>query len=162
MTERFGDRNTFAVEVGPGAGSSTLRVVDIWAAGKQLTVNDNVAYVPSLLYAIRGTAAQVRGRSVPSCPFPGQSPEVVFELLERDETEFREHYWFLQWGEIVDNVSKYAYLDHESLVLMFALRAPTPPMPDDRGRVFVATIHVDVFSQVLDAAANLLQQAVAS
>jgi hypothetical protein len=161
VTERFGDRRTFAIEIGPSAGSSTLRVVDIWASGKQLTVNDNLAYVPSLLHAIRRTSAQVRGRSVPPCPFPGMAPEVIFEMLERDKTEFREHYWFLQWDEIVDNVSKYAYLDRESLVLMFAFRGPTHPILEDRGRVFVAAIQVDGLSSVLDAAANLLEKALA-
>jgi hypothetical protein len=111
--------------------------------GKQLTVNDNVAYVPSLLYAIRRTAAKVRGRSVPPCSFPGMAPEVIFELLERDKTAFREHYWFLQWDEIVDNVSKYAYLDRGSLVLMFAFPGPAHPTLEDRGSIFVATIQVD-------------------
>jgi hypothetical protein len=32
MTQRFGDRTTFAVEVGPSM-SADLRVVDLWAAG---------------------------------------------------------------------------------------------------------------------------------
>lgn len=161
MTERFGDRSTFAIEIGPGAGSSALRVVDIWAAGEQLTVDDNVAYVPSLLHAIRRTAARVSERSVPSCPFPGQSPDVIFQLLEHDETEFREQYWFLQWDEILDNVSKYAYLDGASLVLMVSVRRPTHPAPVDRGRVFVATIEVDFFSTVLETAANLLEHSFA-
>jgi hypothetical protein len=59
VIERFGDRETFAVEVGSSAGSAALRVVDIWAAGKRLTVDDNVAYIPSFLPAIRGTATSM-------------------------------------------------------------------------------------------------------
>jgi hypothetical protein len=99
---------------------------------------------------MRGTAGEVRERSVPPCPFPGQSPDVIFQLLERDETEFREHYWFLRWDEIVDNVSRYAYLDHESLVLMFAFRELTYPKRAERGRVFVATIGVADFATVVE------------
>jgi hypothetical protein len=39
MTQRFGDRTTFAVEVGQSM-SADLRVVDLWAAGKWLTTDD--------------------------------------------------------------------------------------------------------------------------
>ena len=43
---RFGDRDSFAVEVGPIEGAA-LRIVDLWPAGEQLTTDDNVDYMPS-------------------------------------------------------------------------------------------------------------------
>jgi hypothetical protein len=160
VTERFGDRDTFAIEIGPAAGSAALRAVDLWATGKQLTLDDNVAYVPSLLPAMRRTATDVRERSVPPCPFPGRSPDVIFQLPERDETKFREHYWFLYWDEIVDNVSKHAFLDCDSLVLIFAFRESMYPTLEDQGRAFVATIGVADFVTAVGAAVKLLEQLV--
>jgi hypothetical protein len=43
VTERFADRDTFGIEIGSAAGSAALRVVGLWAASQQLTVDDNVA-----------------------------------------------------------------------------------------------------------------------
>ena len=48
MTRQFGDRTTFAVEVG-GTATPGLRVVDLWAAGRRLTVDDNGPGVPDEL-----------------------------------------------------------------------------------------------------------------
>ncbi|GAB2872783.1 hypothetical protein GCM10027176_87900 [Actinoallomurus bryophytorum] len=154
MTRRFGDQATFAVEVGE-AESPQLRIVDLWAAGKRLTTDDNSTFLPFFCPAMRSTAAQVRRRDVRPCPFPGRSPEETFRLLEQDKTAFREHFWFMEWGETVDNVSRYAYLD-DDLILVFAFRRPTHPFPDDLGTIFVARIPPDDFATTLQAAAELL------
>lgn len=69
MRRRVGEQITFAIEIGE-AVSADLRVVDVWTAGKRLTVNDNVAYVPSLCHYLRSAAAQVRRREIRSYPFP--------------------------------------------------------------------------------------------
>ncbi|MFK3983436.1 hypothetical protein ACI2K4_24010 [Micromonospora sp. NPDC050397] len=156
MVQQFGDRATFAVEIGEfWGGSSQLRIVDLWAAGKRLTVDDNCAYLPSFTYAMRSTAARVRHGDVGSCPFPGRSPEEIFRLLVADETESREQYWFMQWGPTVDNLSKYAYLDGD-LVLVFTFWRPTHPVPGERDRVFVATIPPADFVATIEAAVGLL------
>lgn len=155
MAQRFGDRATFAVEVGPIVPPA-LRVVDLWSAGRRLTIDDNVSYVPFLCSAMRWTAAQVRRREVAPCPFPGRSPEEIFRLLHADETAFRESYWFMQWGEIVDNVSKYAYLGDE-LVLVYAFWRPSHPLPEDRGKVLVARLRPDEFAAALERAADLME-----
>ncbi|OKI79503.1 hypothetical protein A6A27_40595 [Micromonospora sp. CB01531] len=55
----------------------------------------------------------MRRRDVKPCPFPGRAPEEIFRLLHADETVFREQFWFMHWGETVDNVSTYAYLDDD-------------------------------------------------
>ncbi|MEU1746646.1 hypothetical protein ACWD8I_13750 [Micromonospora arida] len=154
MTRRFGDRATFAVEVGE-VESPDLRTVDVWAAGMQLTIDDNSAYLPSLRMAMRSTASRVRRRDVAACPFPGRSPEAVFRLLEQDGTGFRERFWFLQWGETLDSVSRYAYLDGD-LVLVFSFWRPTRPVSDDVGAIFVARLAPDEFATTVRAAADLL------
>jgi hypothetical protein len=154
MTRRFGNRATFAVEVGE-VESPQLRIVDLWAAGKRLTTDDNSAFLPSFCGAIRSTAEQVRRGDLRHCPFPGRSPKEIFRLLEQDETEFRERFWFMEWGETVDNVSRYAYLDGD-LVLAFAFWRPTHPFPDDLGTIFVARLPPDEFVTTVLAAAELL------
>lgn len=89
MTRCFGNRATFAVEVGEIQPPS-LRAVDLWAAGKRLTVDDNSVFVPFFLPAMRLSAARARRCDLKPCPFPGRAPEEIFRLLHADETEFRE------------------------------------------------------------------------
>jgi hypothetical protein len=154
MTRRFGDRAVFAVEVGEKQ-SSALRVVDLWAAGKWLTTDDNVAYVPSFSWYMRSDAERVRRRHIKPCPFPGRAPEDVLRLLHADETGFREQFRFMRWNETVDNVSAYAYLDHD-LVIVFQFWRASHPVPEDLGKVFVSRIPPDEFVAVVEQAANLL------
>ena len=155
MTRRFGSRTTFAVEVGEALPPS-LRVVDLWAAGVRITINDNVAYVPSLVHYMRSAAMQVRHRQIRLCPFPESSPEVIFQQLESDETDFREQYWFMRWSEIVDNVSCYAYLD-DDLVIVFAFRRAEHLLPEDLGKVFVTRIPLEDFATTLLEAVHVLE-----
>ncbi|WP_422735691.1 hypothetical protein ACN263_18755 [Micromonospora sp. WMMD729] len=154
MTRRFGDRTRLAVEIGE-AEPHQLRVVDLWAAGRRLTTGDNCVFLPSFIRAMRSSAARVSRRDVEPCPFSGRTPEEIFQLLEADDTEFRERFWFLQWGEIVDNVSRYAYLD-DDLVIVFAFWRPDHPRPDDLGTVFVARIPPEEFVATVEDAADLL------
>lgn len=154
MTRRFGDRSTFAIEVGE-VWSRDLRIVDVWAAGKRLTTDDNTAFVPSICRQMRPAAAQVRQRDIPPCPYPGRSPEEIFRRLRADGTEFAERYWFIQWSEILDNVSKYAYLDHD-LVIVFGFWRETHPFPEDLGKVFTVRIPPDAFATTVQEAADLL------
>lgn len=59
------------------------------------------------------------------------------------------------WGETVDNVSRYAYLD-DDLVIIFAFWRPKHPFPEDLGKVFVARIPPDEFAATLEKAAELM------
>jgi hypothetical protein len=154
MTRRFGDRATFAVEVGAIA-SPGLRVVDLWVAGKRLTVNDNAAYVPSLSAYMRMDAQRVHQRDIAGCPSPGREPEEIFLLLYADETEFREQFWFMRWSEIVDNVSIYAYLDGD-LAIVFKFWREDHPVPEELGKVFVARIPPKKFVAIVENATGLL------
>ncbi|BCY10639.1 hypothetical protein [Actinoplanes sp. L3-i22] len=154
MTERFGDRATFAVEIG-GVATPGLRVVDVWAAGRRLTVDDNAAYVPSLAFYMRADAQRVRAGDLPACPFPGRSPEEIFGLVHADRTEFRERFWFLRWTEIVDNVSTYAYLDGD-VVLGFRFWRDTHPVPEELGRFFTTRIPPEEFATIVENAVDAL------
>jgi hypothetical protein len=156
MTRRFGDRARFSVEIGEITPPS-LRTVDLWAGGKWLTADDNTAFLPTFIGFLRTTAAQVRRRDVSPCPFPQRSPEEIFRLLYADdETDFREQFWLLHWGETVDNLTSYVYLDGGDLVIVFSYGRASHPFPEDLGKVFVARIPPDEFVAVLEEAADLL------
>jgi len=154
MAKRFGDRATFAVEVGP-LEPSDLRIVDLWAADTLLTTEDNTAFVPSFSRFLRSSAVQVRRGEVKPCPFPEHPPEQSFHLLHPDQTGFREQYWFMRWGETVDNVSSYAYLN-DDLVIVFTFWRTPQPFLANLGKVFVARIPPQEFVDTLDAAADYL------
>ncbi|GIH19000.1 hypothetical protein [Rugosimonospora africana] len=156
MRRSLGNRATFAVEVAD-TEPHALRTVDVWAAGKRLTIADNSAFVPSFSRAMRSSAAQARRHDVKPCPLPGRSPEEIFRLLHADHTEFREQFWFMQWGETIDNVATYAYLDNNDLVIVFAFWREDHPFPEDLGKVFVARIPPDEFAVIAEQAADLLE-----
>ena len=148
MTERFGDRATFAVEVG-GVATGRLRVVDLWVAGERLTVKDNAAYVPSLAYYMGLDAEKVRKREIPPSPFPGREPEEISRRLDADRTGFRQRFWFMQWTEIVDDVSIYAYLDDDLVIIFRFYQRP--------GEIFVSRIRPEDFLAVVDDATGRLK-----
>ncbi|GAA1859574.1 hypothetical protein [Asanoa iriomotensis] len=154
MPIRFGDRSTFAIEVGAHE-SPRLRVVDLWAADVRLTVHDNVAYVPSFCHLMRRTADDVNRGEIERSPYPGRSPEETYRLLGEGDAEFRERFWFMRWGETVDNLSPLAYLDGD-LVLMFSFFRDTHPNPEQLGKVFVARIAPETFVKTIEDAVDLL------
>jgi hypothetical protein len=161
MMQRFGDRARFCVEIGE-ITSPSLRTVDFWAGSKWLTTDDNMAYVPSLCYYLRSTAARVRHRDVSPVPFPECSPEKIFRLLyaAAGEPHLPERFWLLHWGETVDNAKSYVFLDGDDLVIVFGYWRATHPFPEDLGKVFVARISSDEFVAVLEQATDLLDAGV--
>ncbi|MEV4283098.1 hypothetical protein [Actinoplanes xinjiangensis] len=82
--------------------------------------------------------------------------EIFRLLLADDETDFREQFQLMHWGETVDNVTSYAYLDGDDLMIVFSYWRAEHPFPEDLGEVFVARIPADEFTAVLDRAADLL------
>lgn len=159
---RFGDRATFAVEVGGlpdyvvAAGAthtSEVREVDVWAGGKCLTRHDNAAFVPTLVPDLRHSAELVRRKEVPARPFPWRSPAEVFRLLRANETEFRQRFWLLNtWDEIMDSVETYTWVDGPLLVIAARIRRPVPT------EIFVARVPQDEFVATVDEAASFLSE----
>ncbi len=62
----------------------------------------------------------------------------------------------MHWGETVDNVTSYVYLDGDDLVIIFGYWPAEHPFPEDLGKVFVARMPPDEFSIILEQAADLL------
>ena len=61
----------------------------------------------------------------------------------------------MQWSETVDNLSTYAYLDGE-LVIVFAFWRDTHPFPEDLGKVFTVRMPPDEFADTVEKAADWL------
>jgi hypothetical protein len=164
MTQRFGNRATFAVEVGglPAylveaglvkAGETQVfdfRVVDLWLGGRLLTCHDNAAYVPTIVHHMRYAAELVRRREIPLRPFPWRSPAEVFRILHANDSEFGGQFWlFRHWDEILDSVETYTWLD-DLLVVAYRIWRPY------RTEVFVARVPPDEFVSTIDEAVDFL------
>lgn len=104
---------------------------------------------------MRRDAHRVRLGDIPPRPFAGQAPEAVYRLLRADRTGFGQQFWFLRWGETVDNVAAYAYLEGD-LVIVFEHRPTTDPAVANLGKVSVARIPPDDFVAMVDEAADAL------
>ena len=61
----------------------------------------------------------------------------------------------MRWSETLDNVSAYAYLDND-LVIVFQFWRASHPFPEDLGTVFVVRIPPDEFVAIVEEAADLL------
>lgn len=76
----LGDKLRFAAEVGE---QGQLCRVDLWAAGKWLTCDDNTAYVPQFRREVLDTAAWLRSGAGFPMPFAGVSAEATHQRLMR-------------------------------------------------------------------------------
>ncbi|WP_328623961.1 hypothetical protein OHA88_02165 [Streptomyces sp. NBC_00353] len=104
MNVILGDKRRFAAEVGE---QGQLRRLDLWAAGKWLTCDDNMAYVPQFRRDVLDTAAWLQSGEGFSMPFAGLSAEATHRRLmhragEDDETAadhgLRSQFQALLWG----------------------------------------------------------------
>lgn len=147
MTALLGDKQRFAVEVGEIAeagkswgGGDQLRRVDLWAAGRWLTCDDNTAFVPELCMDVRDTLNWLRSGSDLSPPHAGVSlVETHRRLLDVDDGT-REQFWFPLWGPITDNVSGHVFRDGELLSITLEFWRETHQPLAERGEVFVTHI----------------------
>ncbi|MET7309209.1 hypothetical protein ACWD7C_20945 [Streptomyces sp. NPDC005134] len=79
MTVVLGDRHRFAAEV--GEWDHVLCRVDLWAAGKWLTCDDNMVFAEQFRLAVLDTAAWLRSGGGSPPPFADLSPEATHRRL---------------------------------------------------------------------------------
>ncbi|KOT78381.1 hypothetical protein ADK70_34400 [Streptomyces rimosus subsp. pseudoverticillatus] len=155
----MGDKNRFAAEVGEWDGA--LCRVDLWAAGKWLTCDDNSSFVGQFRRDVLDTAAWLRSGQGSALPFDGLSPEATHRrLMHRagadDETEaeyeLRSRFRVLSWGPTTDNVTAHLFRDADRLILTFQFWREKHLLkhPEDAGEVFVAETPVVEFVGILD------------
>ncbi|MDI6098747.1 hypothetical protein QLQ12_09055 [Actinoplanes sp. NEAU-A12] len=129
----------------------------MWAGGTWLTTFDNTAFVLSFTRYMRSDAEQVRRRDIRPSPFPEHSPKEVCQLLyaESAESDFPWQFRLMDWGPTTDDVTCFAYLNGDELVLTLVQRVDNQ-LPDDPLKVIVAKMLAEEFVAVLTEAADLL------
>lgn len=159
----LGDKLRFAAEVGePGP----LCQVDLWAAGKWLTCDDNLAYIPQFRRDVLHTAAWLRSGEGSPLPFAGLSAEATHRRLMRragdDEPEadylLRGRFHVLLWGPTTDNVTAHLFREEDHLVitLEFWREEHLINHPEDAGAVFMVEIAAEEFVGILEGVAAAL------
>jgi hypothetical protein len=143
MIHRFGHRERFAIEPGQvlqGTPTTGIRVVELWAAGRELCCDDDHAFVPQFCTAVEATITWLLSDHDRSFPHAELSPEDNHRRLQAGEYEDRSRYFFMDWGPTTDSVSSYLFRRGTDAIITFEFWRPTHPRPDERGRVFVAEL----------------------
>ncbi|RKE23467.1 hypothetical protein [Streptomyces sp. TLI_171] len=160
----LGDRARFAAEVGePGP----LCRVDLWAAGKWLTCDDNMAYTPQFRRDVSMAAARLRSGEGSPLPFAGLSAEATHRRLARSagsddgaeaERELPSRFRALSWGPTTDGVTAFLFRERDRLVitLEFWREEHLVNHPEDAGAVFVVEIPAQEFAAILEGIAAAL------
>jgi len=154
MSRLFGDKSRFAAEVGEfWGGSRALRRVDLWAADRWLTCDDNTAFVPQFCISLRGTIHLLRSGRDFSPPFPRLEPAELHRHLVALDDGLSWHYRFPDWGPTTDGVRGHIFRTDDQLVFPFEFWRANHPIAGERGVVFVAELPqaelVDVLEQML-------------
>ncbi len=151
MAALFGDKQRFAAEVGElWHGSDQMRRVDLWAAGRWLTCDDNTVFIPQFCMSVWDTLSWLRSECDLSLPYPNLSPvESHRQLLAVDDGS-REQFWFPLWGPTTDNVSGHVFRKGERLTITLEFWRETHQPAHERGQVFVAELPESEFVRVLE------------
>ncbi|MYS07587.1 hypothetical protein GTW71_14340 [Streptomyces sp. SID6041] len=164
MNVVLGDKSRFAAEVGePGP----LCRVDLWAAGKWLTCDDNMAYVVQFRRDVLDAAVRLRSGEGSPLPFAGLPAEATHRRLtqcarDTEETEadyeLSSRFRALPWGPTTDNVIAYLFREKDRLVitLEFWREEHLLSHPEDAGAVYVVEISAQEFVGILEDIAAAL------
>lgn len=151
MTALFGDKQRFAAEVGEFRdGHQQLRRVDLWAAGRWWTCDDNTAFVPQFCMSVQGSVNWLRSGCDLTQPLPEVSATEAHRRLLAADDGSREQFWFPLWGPTTDNVTAHVFRIGDRLIIPFEFWRPTHPRPEELGWVFVAELPEAEFVGVLE------------
>lgn len=153
----YGQLIRFAITVGEIlCDDGHSRMVDVWAADRWLTCEDNNVYVPHFAGCLSASLRSLlsdpqsrRGR-----PFPESSIAENYRRLiaETDNTEYL-RYRFMPWGPTADNVGMLLFREEGMAYLPFSFLRPDHPVPSERGQVFVVELPEWELAAVLHDAA---------
>ena len=160
----FGSSTRFSIEVGAFRGDADhSRRVDVMAADRWLTCEDNHAYVPHIAGRLeQAVASLLSDPRAPNIgrPYPEFSPadnhrRLLLGLNSDDDRAWREHatYWFMDWGPIADNVHIHLFRENGTAFLPFSLFREDHHDPSELGQVFVAELPEWELASVLHDAA---------
>jgi len=138
MAHCFGDRERFAVEVGPALGEFRLRVVDLWVAGVELCCDDNQAFVPQFGFSMEREITRLLSDNDRSLPHLELSPEENHRRLWAGGDY--DPYTFMDWGPTTDNLLALLFRCGPTAIITVEFCRRSHPRPDELGRVFVAEL----------------------
>jgi hypothetical protein len=147
----FGDKQRFAAEVGEFLrDSDQMRRVDLWAAGRWLTCDDNTVFIPQFCMSVSDTLNWLRSGCDLSLPYPGVSPVQTHRRLLVLDDGSREQFWFPRWGPTTDNVVGHVVREGEWLMITLEFWRETHQPSHERRQAFVAEIPESEFVGVLE------------
>ena len=159
MAMLFGNKQRFAAEVGEVSKCNTqLRRVDLWAAGRLWTCDDNMAFVPQFCQSVQDSVIWLRSGCDLTQPFPEVvAAEAHRRLLIIDDGS-REQFWFPLWGPTTDNVTAHVFRVADRLVIPFEFWRPSHPRSEELGQVFIAELPESEFLQILEQMLAMLKR----
>jgi hypothetical protein len=136
-----GDKQRFAAGVGDfWEGQQQLRRVDLWAAGRWWTCDDNIAYLPQFCMSVQDSIRWLRSGCDLAQPFPDVGAAEAHRRLLAVDDGSREQFWFPLWGPTTDNVTAHVFRVGDQLTIPFEFWRPAHPRPEELGMVFVAEL----------------------
>lgn len=160
MKQCFGDRSTFAIELGNSDDvSPDLRTVDVYADGRWLTCDDNVVYLPQFIGSLNDDldwAITPEGDKRDTPPFPDRSPvENHREMLRLaiDDNDLHLFHSFMDWGPTSDNVSMHLFRIDGTAHRPFSFWRESHHDPTERDTIYCARLSVDDLRVTLHRAA---------
>jgi hypothetical protein len=142
----YGQRSQFAITVGEVlSDTGGSRRVDVWAASRWLTCDDNNVSVPFFAGCLQHAVGSLlsdpqdrRGR-----PYPELSVADNYRQLradaETDDTAYLS-YRFMHWGPTADTVGMLLFREGGTAYLPFSFLRPDHHVPVELGQVFVAEL----------------------
>jgi len=155
----IGDKRTFAFETSPCAQSSSdqFLTVDIYVAGKRVTILDNTVWVPHFLGHIEETHRHLRNNL--------KWLQYRDDLAGMNLTETHLYLWrtegwnkFLDWGPTTDDVSCHLIIFQDSLWITFFLYSENPHHETDTPLVHGARISPFALVSTLQQQAELMRK----
>lgn len=142
MFERgFGDRSRFAFELNEyDPDNPRGRFVNIWAAGRHLTCEDDHAFAPQLSLSLAFEIDYLLQDVDRAPPFSGSSLTENHRRLWADLDHEGRRYCFYDWGPITDNVGMLLFRRDSATWLTFHFLGDAHPVAGERDRVFVVEL----------------------
>lgn len=154
----LGDRARFAFRVGLARPDQpSTRVVQIWAAGAELTCDDESAYVPAFTHALSFDVLRVPQRL--ALPYPELDSAENHRRVQDDEALRERHRW-LSCGPTTDNITSFLFGDGEDAILTFAFWRAEHPRPHELGRVFATRLPARALIEQLSTLIEVLERGV--
>jgi len=131
--------------------------VDIWAAGVELTCDDNAAFVPQFCHAVEATVTWLLSELNLNLPYPELSPEGNHRRLHEGEWHDLRSYRFMDWGPTTDNVLSFIFSRGTDMLITFEFLRETHPRSEEIGKVFVAEMPERQLLRCLHQAVSVLR-----